>query len=319
MITVDQLQKSYDGIAYALKGVSFEVSTGEVIGFLGPNGAGKSTTMKILTGFLLPTGGHARIDGLDAVDDSLDVRRLIGYLPESNPLYYEMRVDDYLRFAGQIRGVPAKELTTAVERVVDLCKLERVTGKNILELSKGFKQRVGLAQAMIHRPKLLILDEPTSGLDPNQVVEVRELIKDLGREHTVMLSTHILQEVEMACSRIIIINLGELVSDGTLDELLAEMPSGDIILQVKGPEEEIITQRRELIGEECPVDVESRDGDYLTLRVWASPDKGYLEDGIAYLMVKNGWSLRSIRRERHSLEEFFRFKTYQKQAEAGYA
>jgi ABC-2 type transport system ATP-binding protein len=292
-----------------------------VIGFLGPNGAGKSTTMKILTGFLLPSGGRAGIAGFDVVKDSLEVRRRIGYLPELNPLYYEMRVDDYLKFAGRIRGVSAKALKPAVDRVVDLCKLERVTGKSIIELSKGFKQRVGLAQAMIHKPELLILDEPTSGLDPNQVVEVRELIKDLGRDHTVMLSTHILQEVEASCSRIIIINLGELVADGTTDELVAELPAGDILLRVRGPEDHILSQLRELVGDDCPVEVEDRDGDgdYRTYKVWVGGRKDYLEDAIAHLIVKNGWSLNALWRERHSLEDFFRHRTYQAQAEAGHA
>ena len=316
MITVEKLKKSYDGIAYALKGVSFEVSTGEVIGFLGPNGAGKSTTMKILTGFLLPTSGRAEIAGYDVVEDSLEVRRLIGYLPEINPLYYEMRVDDYLKFAGRIRGISAKELRSAIDRVVDLCKLERVTGKNIIELSKGYKQRVGLAQAMIHRPKLLFLDEPTSGLDPNQVVEVRELIQNLGTEHTVMLSTHILQEVEASCSRIMIINLGDLVADGTVDELVSELPPGDILARIKGPEENVLSQIAELVGEACPVEVESKNGEYAVYKIWVAGGKEYLEEGIAHLVVKNGWALNAIWRERHSLEDYFRHRTYKDQVEA---
>lgn len=319
MITVDQLKKSYDGIAYALKEVSFEVSKGEVIGFLGPNGAGKSTTMKILTGFLLPTAGSARIAGFDVEKDSLEVRRRIGYLPELNPLYHEMRVDDYLRFAGRIRGVETSNLKAAVDRVVDLCKLERVTGKNILELSKGYKQRVGLAQAMVHRPDLLILDEPTSGLDPNQVVEVRELIKDLGREHTVMLSTHILQEVEASCSRIMIINLGELVADGTAEELIGELPSGDIRARIKGPESNVLEQIRELIGEERSLEVVERNGEYLSYRIGAEGCADYLEEGLAHLVVKNEWGLNALWRERRTLEDFFRHRTYKAQQEAGHA
>ncbi|MEE2886663.1 MAG: ATP-binding cassette domain-containing protein [Planctomycetota bacterium] len=319
MIKVDQLQKSYDGIAYALKGVSFEVAKGEVIGFLGPNGAGKSTTMKILTGFLLPTAGRAEIAGFDVQEQSLEVRRRIGYLPELNPLYMEMRVDDYLRFAGQIRGVAASGLKASVDRVVELCKLEKVTGKNILELSKGYKQRVGLAQAMVHRPDLLILDEPTSGLDPNQVVEVRELIKDLGREHTVMLSTHILQEVEASCSRIMIINLGELVADGTVAELVGELPAGDIRARIQGPEAGVIAQVRELVGENCVVEVVEREGDYLGYRVVPDSVADGLEEGLAQLVVKNGWGLNAIWRERRSLEDFFRHRTYKAQQEAGHA
>ena len=223
MIEVDRLSKSY-GSAQALRGISFRVARGEVVGFLGPNGAGKSTTMKILTGFLLPTSGSARVAGLDVVEDSLEVRRRIGYLPESTPLYTEMRVDEYLRFAAEIRGVPGRRVRDAVDRVVVLCGLQRVVGKDILELSKGYRQRVGLAQAMVHEPDLLVLDEPTSGLDPNQIIEVRDLIQRLGAEHTVILSTHYLQEVEAACSRVIVIDRGEIVGDGTQMELVAALP-----------------------------------------------------------------------------------------------
>ena len=319
MITVDRLEKSYDGISKALKGISFEVATGEVVGFLGPNGAGKSTTMKVLTGFLLPSGGRASVGGLDVVQDSLDVRKQIGYLPESTPLYYEMRVDDYLRFAARIRGVDARGMTAAMDRVVSLCGLQRVTGKNIIELSKGFKQRVGLAQAMIHRPKLLILDEPTSGLDPNQIVEVRKLISQLGEEHTVILSTHILQEVEASCSRIIIISLGELVADGSLEDLVAELPAGDIMARIKGPSENVIAQVKELVGEDCPVELVERDGDSGLYRIWVGGEKSYLEEAIAHLVVKNEWGLLGLWRERHNLEQVFHARTLQAQVEAGHA
>jgi ABC-2 type transport system ATP-binding protein len=189
MIDVDQLTKHY-GPTRALHGISFRVQRGEVVGFLGPNGAGKSTTMKILTGYLLPTSGTATVDGLDVVAQSLEVRRRIGYLPESTPLYGEMLVRDYLEFAAAIRGVSGRAAGAAVDRVVGLCGLQRVVGKNIVELSKGYKQRVGLAQAMVHEPDVLVLDEPTSGLDPNQIVEVRKLIQQLAERHTVILSTH---------------------------------------------------------------------------------------------------------------------------------
>ena len=204
MIEVHELSKDY-GLTRALKGVSFTVERGDVLGFLGPNGAGKSTTMKILSGFLLPSGGRASVGGFDVVRDSLEVRRRIGYLPESTPLYTEMRVDEYLTFVAEIRGVPGSQLRSAIGRVVDLCGLERVTGKNILELSKGYRQRVGLAQAMVHEPDVLILDEPTSGLDPNQIIEIRGLIERIGDEHTVILSTHYLQEVEKSCNRVIVV------------------------------------------------------------------------------------------------------------------
>ncbi len=319
MITVEELAKSYDGITYALRGISFEVKRGEVIGFLGPNGAGKSTTMKILTGFLLPTGGAARVDGLDVVKDSLEVRRRIGYLPETNPLYYEMRVDDYLRFAAEIRGVNKTLVKNAVDRVVDLCGLSQVYGKSIIELSKGYKQRVGLAQAMVHEPDLLILDEPTSGLDPNQIVEVRKLITKLGEHHTVILSTHILQEVEASCSRIMIISQGDLVADGTREELVSEVAAGDIHVRIKGPVKNVRRQLAELLGA-SPVEEVARNGDYVDYRIAVSDRKDtMIEEGIARLVVKNGWSLAAMGRQQPTLEDFFHQKTLRAQVEAGHA
>src|SRR5262245_11426596 len=245
MIEVERLTKDY-GMAHALKGISFAVARGEVIGFLGPNGAGKSTTMKILTGYLLPTSGRATVDGLDVVDDSLQVRARIGYLPESTPLYGEMRVDDYLRFCAEIRGVPATQRKAAIGRAVELCGLQRVTGKNIVELSKGYKQRVGLAQAIVHEPEVLILDEPTSGLDPNQIVEVRNLIERLGHDHTVILSTHYLQEVEKSCSRVIIVSQGQIVADDTRDRLISSQPSSRVHARIGGPEGAVKSQLAEL-------------------------------------------------------------------------
>ncbi len=319
MIKVAPLAKSYDGLACALKGISFEVERGEVVGFLGPNGAGKSTTMKILTGFLLPTGGTASVDGLDVVDDSLEVRRRIGYLPETNPLYYEMRVDDYLRFAAEIRGVKSVRVQNAIDRVVDLCGLQLVYGKNIIELSKGYKQRVGLAQAMIHEPDLLILDEPTSGLDPNQIVEVRRLITRLGEHHTVILSTHILQEVEASCSRIMVLTQGELVADGTRDELVSQVAAGDIQVRIKGPSKNIQKQLAELLHS-TPVQEVARNGEYGVYRIKvADRQDTSIEEGIAHLVVKNGWGLAEIARQQPTLEDFFHQKTMRAEVEAGNA
>ncbi|MDP1709936.1 MAG: ATP-binding cassette domain-containing protein, partial [Candidatus Komeilibacteria bacterium] len=220
MITVEHLAKNY-GDKKALDDVSFEVGAGEVLGFLGPNGAGKSTTMKIITGFLAPTKGTVKIDNIDIQDDSMAARAKIGYLPETVPLYTDMKVYEYLDFVAAARGLNKDRRVSAIKYMVDICGLSSVVSQTINELSKGFRQRLGLAQAMIHNPEILILDEPTSGLDPNQIVEIRELIKRLGREKTVILSTHILPEVAATCSRVIIINQGKIVASGRTDELLS--------------------------------------------------------------------------------------------------
>ncbi len=317
MIEVEQLEKSY-GFARALKGISFSVQKGEVIGFLGPNGAGKSTTMKILTGYLLPSGGKASVAGFDVVEQSLAVRARIGYLPESTPLYAEMRVDEYLMFCAEIRGVAGGKRKAAIQRAVELCGLQRVTGKNIVELSKGYKQRVGLAQAIVHEPPVLILDEPTSGLDPNQIVEVRKLIERLGSEHTVILSTHYLQEVEKSCSRIIIVNQGQIVADGTHDELVAKRPAGALRARVRGPEVQVIAQCGELLPG-ISVAVESRSADTVAYHIDVSSGSALIEETFARLVIKNGWDLLELQRERASLEDVFRELTLGSEKEAVHA
>ena len=303
MIEVEQLRKDY-GMAHALLGISFRVQRGEVIGFLGPNGAGKSTTMKILTGFLLPTSGRAAVFGLDVVRDSLAVRRRIGYLPESTPLYAEMRVDDYLSFCAEIRGVAPARRRSAILRAVELCGLGRVLGKNIVELSKGYKQRVGLAQAIVHEPDVLILDEPTSGLDPNQIIEVRNLIERLGQEHTVILSTHYLQEVEKASSRVIVIHQGRIVADDTQQRLKDSMPASTLRVRLVGPQDAVSRQLGELFPERM-VEMEEEGGELLC-RIAVGPSGGPVEEAVARLVVKNNWSLREIVRERATLEDVFR-------------
>ena len=217
-IKIENLTKYY-GTQAAVNNISFEINTGEIVGFLGPNGAGKSTTLKMITTYLSPTSGKVIIDDMDIENSSLEVRKKIGYLPEQNPLYSDMNVLDYLEFAAEMQGVPKQSVKDAVKRMVKVCGLSEVKHKDIGELSKGFKQRVGLAQAMIHNPDLLFLDEPTSGLDPNQILEIRKLIKDLGKHKTVVLSTHILQEVQAVCDRIIIINKGEIVADDSAEDL----------------------------------------------------------------------------------------------------
>lgn len=321
MIEVQNLQKSY-GFARALRGISFAVSKGEVVGFLGPNGAGKSTTMKILTGYLAPTGGRGVVNGHDVVAESLQVRECVGYLPESTPLYSEMRVDDYLGFVAEIRGVAAAKRSGKIGRAVELCGLGSVTGKNISELSKGYKQRVGLAQAIIHEPPVLILDEPTSGLDPNQIVEVRGLIERLGEEHTVVLSTHYLQEVEKTCTRVIIVHQGEIVADGTAEQLVSSRPEGALLLKIGGPETEVLARLRALVagtgadaGDDAVSVIERREGG-VEYSVAVSSADAQLPEALVRQVVEAGWDLQALRREQASLEDVFRELTLNQTAEA---
>lgn len=232
-IKVTNLTKYY-GDYLAVDNISFEAKKGEILGFLGPNGAGKSTTMKIITTYLPPTSGSVEVDGFDVEEKSLDVRKKLGYLPELNPLYYDMNPVDYLDFVAKLDGIPADQIKKRREEMIRVCGLESMRNKDIGTLSKGFKQRVGLAQAMINNPDVLILDEPTSGLDPNQIIEIRNLIKKLGKEKTVVLSTHILSEVTATCNRVIIINKGKIVANGTPEELQAKSKGQSlVILEVK--------------------------------------------------------------------------------------
>ena len=220
MIEVKDLAKDY-GLVKALRGISFEVPAGEVLGFLGPNGAGKTTTTKILTCFMAPTAGTATVNGKNVLDHSLEVRRAIGYLPENTPIYTDMTSLEFLQFICSVREIPHNQRKKRIRELAEVCGLLDVLAKPIGDMSKGYRQRVGLAQAMLHDPPILILDEPTSGLDPNQIVEVRELIKEIGKEKTVILSTHILPEVQATCGRVIIIADGKLVADGSPDQLAA--------------------------------------------------------------------------------------------------
>ncbi len=222
-IQVDNLSKVY-GKQTAVNSINFNIPTGEIVGFLGPNGAGKSTTMKMLTGYIPPTSGSGSICGIDIVEESLEVRKIVGYLPENNPLYLDMYVKEYLTFMGGLSGV--KNISQNLEYVLNVTRLLPEVHKKIGQLSKGYRQRVGLAQALIHQPKVLILDEPTSGLDPLQVVEMRNVITDLGKDKTVLLSTHIMQEVEAMCNRVIIINQGRIIADDSLEALKQKNDQG---------------------------------------------------------------------------------------------
>ncbi|HOU30826.1 MAG TPA: ATP-binding cassette domain-containing protein, partial [Bacteroidales bacterium] len=227
-IVIQNITKSY-GVQKAVDNISFKVNTGEIVGFLGPNGAGKTTTMKIITSYLAPDEGDVFIGGRSVRDNPVETKKYIGYLPENNPLYYDMPVIDYLEFCARIQGIEKSRVEARVAEMIRITGLNREKHKKIGELSKGYRQRVGLAQAMIHDPQILILDEPTSGLDPNQIAEIRKLIRELGREKTVILSTHILPEVEATCDRIFIINKGKLVADGTPDTLRKKAQGADIL------------------------------------------------------------------------------------------
>ncbi len=227
-VVVENLTKTY-GTQKAVDHLSFKVKTGEVLGFLGPNGAGKTTTMKAITSFLIPDEGSIRVGDFSVDEQAEEVKKHIGYLPESNPLYEEMPIIDYLKFVAKVEGIPAGQMEEKIREVIRVCGIQKEKHKKISELSKGYKQRVGLAQALIHDPEVLILDEPTTGLDPNQIVEIRELIKKIGREKTVILSSHILAEVEATCDRILIINKGKIVAEGTTEELRKKSQAHEVL------------------------------------------------------------------------------------------
>jgi ABC-2 type transport system ATP-binding protein len=309
MVQVKSLRKDF-GPTRAVADISFEVNKGEIVGFLGPNGAGKTTTMRMLTGFLRPTAGTARIGGIEVGDDRLGAQRLIGYLPESAPLYEDMMVVDFLDYVSDLRGVEGDGRQKRKREICERCGLMNVLGKDIGQLSKGYRQRVGLAQAMIHDPDLLILDEPTSGLDPNQIVEIRQLIKDLGREKTVLLSTHILPEVQATCGRIIIISDGKLVADDT-PEALTERDAGSVIhLVVKGREAVVDAARVQGALSALPGvrSVETLDGEgagTVGFRLKASGTADPRE-AVFQAAVQQGFVLLDMHRERVSLEDTFR-------------
>lgn len=310
MVEARALCKDY-GTARAVDGISFKVDRGEVVGFLGPNGAGKSTTMKMLTGFLRPTSGAAFIGGIAVQDSPLDAQRKLGYLPESAPLYDDMMVIDFLRYVGALRGVEGALLSQRLKDICKRCGLMSVLGKDIGQLSKGYRQRVGLAQALVHDPDLLILDEPTSGLDPNQIVEIRELIKDLGRDKTVLLSTHILPEVQATCGRIIIIADGKLVADDTPDSL-TEKDAGAVVSVVVKAKNGTPLDRGVVEGvlKNLPgvrtVDLADGEGTGtlgFTLRAQGNSDP---REAIFAAAVNNDFVLLDMHRERVSLEDTFR-------------
>ncbi|MCD6151953.1 MAG: ATP-binding cassette domain-containing protein [Deltaproteobacteria bacterium] len=307
MINVTSLSKYY-GHQPAVDDISFEVPKGQILGLLGPNGAGKSTTMKMLTGYLAPTSGNITVAGHDVLTDSLAVRRSIGYLPENNPLYDDMNVLDHLQFVVRMREIPAARVRERLRSVIDVCGLEAVLEKNTGQISKGYRQRLGLAQAIVHDPPVLILDEPTSGLDPNQIGEIRQLIKTLGSEKTLILSTHILPEVQSTCDRILIMNQGKLVADGSPDELAARAGGEEIIrVQLKGQpsdcREKLLT-----IPVVARVDVaESGEAGVTSLLITGQDGaEGDLRELVYGVIRAENWSLLELYRQRLSLEDIFK-------------
>ena len=311
MIEVRELTKSY-GATVAVDNVTFDANAGEVLGFLGPNGAGKTTTMRILTCYLSADTGSATVAGYDVFEESVEVRKHIGYLPESAPLYTDMGVIEYLNFMTQVRSVPKSQRKERIRTVIDTCGLEDVIQKDIGELSKGYRQRVGLAQSLIHDPPILILDEPTSGLDPSQIIEIRNLIKNIGQEKLVLFSTHILPEVSATCSRILIINNGKIVANGTPEELSSQAKGEDIVhITIRGAQETIDAQLNELEFISQWNRVGTDDGT-VSYEINAAQGSDAAE-ALFHVVVENGWSLTELRQESVDLEDVFLDLTHKEQ------
>lgn len=308
-IKVENLTKYY-GEQLAVDNISFEIKTGEIVGFLGPNGAGKSTTLKMITTYLSPTEGKIFVNGIDADADPIGVRKKIGYLPEQNPLYNDMNVIDYLVYTAKLQSVPKNMIKGSVDKMIKVCGLEEVKHKDIDELSKGFKQRVGLAQAMIHEPEVLLLDEPTSGLDPNQIVEIRKLIQDLGKQKTLMLSTHILQEVRAVCDRVIIIDKGAIRADASPESLQKDAQT-QLILKLtikvndKFNQETIKNEFEKIKNVESVKCTVNKDNNLWMLDIQSLESADVRED-VFKKVVSGGLELVELKQEEASLEDAFR-------------
>ncbi|MFM2082216.1 MAG: hypothetical protein RL380_907 [Verrucomicrobiota bacterium] len=303
MIEVVGLTKRYAGHT-AVSDISFEVARGEIVGLLGPNGAGKSTTMRILSGFLPATSGTVRVAGYDVFTQSLDVRRRLGFMPENNPLYPEMRVREYLKFRARLKGLATQKSRDRVDAVLQQCALTDVSKKIIGHLSKGYRQRVGLADALVHEPELIILDEPTIGLDPNQIRSVRQLIKDLAQKHTVLISTHLLHEAELTCSRMIILREGQILAEGTADSLQAQMSKTvAVIAEIDAPLA-ALKKCWDDMADVALFDIQPAEGGYhrCSLTPRANVD---LRTQVSAAAHQHGWPLRELTRSRHSLEDIY--------------
>lgn len=304
MIQVENLVKHY-GEVKAVESINFQVNDGEILGFLGANGAGKSTTLKIMTGYLSPTSGNVIINDKNILEHSLEIRRMIGYLPEMNPLYPEMRVYDLLEFTARIRGIEGKAFRQALERVIEQCGVTDVLHRLVQECSKGYKQRVGLACAIIHDPSILILDEPVTGLDPNQIVEIRNLIKELGREKMVVISSHILQEIEATVDRLVIIHKGEIIADGTSEELIGNLQGNtQMTLGLKGADEDGIHAMQKAIPDIDVKHIET-NADRMTLNLEFTQDQDPREQ-IFHHAVDANWVIVEMSTRRAHLEDLFR-------------
>ena len=307
MISVKNLTKYY-GEFQALKGISFEIKSGEIVGILGPNGAGKSTTLRIFTCYLNPSDGDAIIDGKSILNDEINVKKTIGYLPESAPLYNDMCVFDYLIYMADIQELEKSKLNERLNYVVDVCSLKEVISKPIGELSKGYKQRVGLAGSMIHDPKILILDEPTNGLDPNQIVEIRELIKELGKEKTVLVSTHILSEVEATCSRAIIINKGDIIADDTPKNLSLSFAnhnkSAAVKMSIKTSDNvETVKEKLSNIKDIYKVEIEEYSNDIKEISIYSNLEEP--RDEIYRFVKSTDWIIYEMIKVKENLETVF--------------
>ncbi len=303
MIEVQHLTKRFAGRT-AVDDISFSVGKGEIVGFLGPNGAGKSTTMRMLTGYLPATGGGARVAGHDVFTDSLKARREIGYMPENVPVYDDMRVEEFLKFRAGLKGLRGRDVKDSMGRVMDMTGLKDVSRKMVSSLSKGYRQRLGLADALIHRPRLLILDEPTNGLDPNQIRAVRTLISQLSQEHTILLSTHILGEVQMNCRRVIIIHKGKIRADDSPDNLAkSSRAAATITVEVKAPAEEAVDKLQAIKGVRRATVTSEEDGwQVLEVKPDAECD---VRESICQAARDNKWPLRELGRRQATLEDVF--------------
>jgi len=303
MIKVSKLSKQYVERT-AVNNISFEVEPGEIVGFLGPNGAGKTTTIRMLTGYIPPTSGTASIGGHDVFSESIKARKKIGYMPENVPLYDDMRIREYLRFRAELKGLRGQEARQGVNEAVELCGLQQIRRQMISSLSKGYRQRVGLADALVNNPELLILDEPTNGLDPNQIRRFRELIKQLGIRHTILISTHILSEVEMTCNRVIILNEGKIIANGKPNNLSSELRSAHTISIELKTSEETAKDLISAIPGIKKVNKEHQSGEWTHFNIRTEPDTD-VRESIVHLANTQEWPLREIRTQHATLEDAF--------------